>query len=69
MEPCAQKAKPRQRPRGVSDGGEIDPSDMAYPPENATPLKRYLQQNLATNAVQPTLLLTTFSGLVKPDGY
>jgi hypothetical protein len=56
------KAKPRQRPdEGVSDGEEINTPDMAHPMRNATPLGQFLQQNLAINAVQPTLLLTTFS--------
>ena len=51
----------------MSDGGEINTPDMAYLSENATPLKGGLQQNLAINAVQPTLLLTIFLDFVKGE--
>jgi hypothetical protein len=44
-----QKAKPRQRPCGVSGGGEIDPPDMDRPPENATAKKPILQQKNSNN--------------------
>jgi hypothetical protein len=43
-----QKAKPRQRPYGVSDGGEFNRAHMEQLGKNATSLEVHLQQKIAT---------------------
>lgn len=48
-----QKAKPRQRPFGVSDGGEIYETDMAYLTENCNKKIGIVQQKNSNDPVQP----------------